>query len=129
MKKLALLLLMAASGSVFGGTWTNVAYPNGLTIKNYSWFWDGNSTIIQVQVNEPITTNGCAPSDYNATTNKSPRFSHWYSGAGVNTHTQNTLSILAAAEAQGKKIDIYWHNTCDPIVGRQIWGIRINSGQ
>lgn len=123
LKKMAFAgLLMAAVGQASAA---QVVLSN-LTIKSYRWYWDGANTVVEVEVNEPITTNGCAPSDYNASTNPNPRFAHWVSGSSLHPHNQYTLSMLTAAEAQGKKIDILYESAyCHGVSGRMIYGVKI----
>lgn len=125
MKKLVLvsLLLGVCSVANAGAVWLT-----NLTINSYRWYWDGTNTVVEVEVKEPVTTNGCAPSDYNAASNPYPRFAHWYPGVAFQAHSQDAISTLMAAEAQGKKIDILYENTtCSGTSGRQIWGVKVRS--
>lgn len=120
------LLRIALCIGILAPTMANAAYAwlNDLTISEIrrSVSADGSSFIVQVIVNEPVST-GCSYGDTNRVFAHSAVYTNGYAvGYG-----ESMLSALMYADAQGRTIDIQYDNAnCSGTLGRGLGGVSIN---
>lgn len=91
--------------------------PAELTIKDYRYYNDGSNNIIEIRVNESIST-GCAASDTER------KLVYW--AAGVTVVHQIILAQATSADAQNRKIHVQYNDsTCNATFGRPVFGVRV----
>lgn len=123
MKKLLLAALPGMAFLVMAPA--NAAYVElqNVTVESINYHVIGSdNNYLEVVIKEPIPAGNPAE---NCLATKSKRiFSHW--GNPV-THHQYFMSLLASAEAQGKKVDLKYDNaSCHANSGWLLMGVRLH---